>query len=55
MQDHTVAVGNLVSPDIGENLFQLYVLLKELRQLGSVPSDRWASGTQVGKGLTDKG
>ncbi|XP_029402010.1 protein unc-13 homolog D [Mus pahari] len=39
VRDHTVAVGNLVSPDIGESLFQLYVSLKELCQLGPVPSD----------------
>ncbi|KAL1779764.1 unc-13-like D isoform X1 [Sigmodon hispidus] len=39
VQDHTAAVGNLVSPDIGENLFQLYVTLKELSQLGPGPSD----------------
>uniref|UniRef100_A0A8C6I724 Protein unc-13 homolog D n=1 Tax=Mus spicilegus TaxID=10103 RepID=A0A8C6I724_MUSSI len=39
VQDHTVAAGNLVSPDIGESLFQLYVSLKELCQLGPVPSD----------------
>ncbi|XP_055448023.1 protein unc-13 homolog D [Psammomys obesus] len=39
VQDHIVAVGNLVSPDIGENLFQLYVSLKELCQLGPVSSD----------------
>lgn len=34
-----MAAGNLVSPDIGESLFQLYVSLKELCQLGPVPSD----------------
>ncbi|XP_059125806.1 protein unc-13 homolog D [Peromyscus eremicus] len=39
VQDHTAAVGNLVSPDMGESLFQLYVTLKELCQLGPVPSD----------------
>ncbi|XP_076791570.1 protein unc-13 homolog D isoform X2 [Arvicanthis niloticus] len=39
VQDHTVAVGNVVSPDIGESLFKLYVSLKELCQLGPVPSD----------------
>lgn len=38
-----MAVGNLVSPDIGESLFQLYVILKELCQLGPAPSDRWAT------------
>lgn len=39
VQDHTAAVGSLVSPDMGESLFQLYVTLKELCQLGPVPSD----------------
>ncbi|XP_075846226.1 protein unc-13 homolog D isoform X1 [Microtus pennsylvanicus] len=39
VQDHTAAVGSLVSPDMGESLFQLYVSLKELYQLGPVPSD----------------
>lgn len=53
VQDHTAAVGSLVSPDMGESLFQLYVTLKELCQLGPVPSDRWASGTQDGKGLSE--
>lgn len=46
-----MAVGSLVSPDMGESLFQLYVSLKELYQLGPVPSDRWAtSGLKVGFG-----
>lgn len=39
VQDHTVAVGSLVSPEMGESLFQLYVSLKELCQLGPAPSD----------------
>ncbi|KAM7334597.1 hypothetical protein ACRRTK_007917 [Alexandromys fortis] len=39
VQDHTAAVGSLVSPDMGESLFQLYISLKELYQLGPVPSD----------------
>lgn len=38
VQDHTAAVGDLVSPDVGESLFQLYVSLREFCQLG--PSDR---------------
>lgn len=37
VQDHTAAVGDLVSPDVGESLFQLYVSLREFCQLG--PSD----------------
>ncbi|XP_069849089.1 protein unc-13 homolog D isoform X5 [Dipodomys merriami] len=40
VQDHTVAVGSPVSPQMGESLFQLYVSLKELYQLGPDPSDR---------------
>uniref|UniRef100_A0A8C6RWX5 Protein unc-13 homolog D n=1 Tax=Nannospalax galili TaxID=1026970 RepID=A0A8C6RWX5_NANGA len=40
VQDHTVAVGSLVSPEMGESLFQLYVSLKELCQLApTLPSD----------------
>lgn len=53
VQDHTAAVGSLVSPDMGESLFQLYVTLRELCQLGPVPSDRWASGPQDGKALSE--
>ncbi|XP_047403423.1 protein unc-13 homolog D isoform X1 [Sciurus carolinensis] len=38
-QDHMLAVGSPVSPEMGESLFQLYISLKELRQLGPVPLD----------------
>lgn len=45
MQDHTTAVvSRPVSPDTGESLFQLYISLKELCELGPVPSERWAAG-----------
>jgi hypothetical protein len=40
VQDHTVTVGTPVSPEMGESLFQLYISLKELCQLGPVPSER---------------
>ncbi|XP_063097940.1 protein unc-13 homolog D isoform X3 [Cavia porcellus] len=40
VQDHTSAVGSPVSPEMGENLFQLYISLKELYQLGSASLDR---------------
>ncbi|XP_037350217.1 protein unc-13 homolog D [Talpa occidentalis] len=42
VQDHVAAVRSPVSPEMGENLFQLYVSLKELHQLGqaSVRRDR---------------
>ncbi|XP_005407531.1 PREDICTED: protein unc-13 homolog D isoform X2 [Chinchilla lanigera] len=40
VQDHTSAVGSPVSPEMGESLFQLYISLKELCQLGPVPLDR---------------
>ncbi|XP_021096693.1 protein unc-13 homolog D isoform X2 [Heterocephalus glaber] len=40
VQDHTSAVGSPVSPEMAESLFQLYVSLKELCQLGPVPADR---------------
>ncbi|GAB5581323.1 protein unc-13 homolog D isoform X1 [Prionailurus iriomotensis] len=41
VQDHTAAVaGSPVSPEVGESLFQLYVSLKELCQLGPVPAER---------------
>ncbi|XP_004432828.1 PREDICTED: protein unc-13 homolog D isoform X3 [Ceratotherium simum simum] len=40
VQDHTAAVGGSVSPEMGESLFQLYISLKELFQLGPVPSER---------------
>lgn len=47
VQDHTAAVvGSPVSPEMGESLFQLYVSLKELCQLGPVPAERWAAGCQ---------
>ncbi|XP_031210680.1 protein unc-13 homolog D isoform X5 [Mastomys coucha] len=39
VQDHIAAVGNLVSPEMGESLFQLYVGLKELCQLSPGPTD----------------
>lgn len=39
-QDHTAAVCSPVSPEVGESLFQLYVSLKELCQLGPPPSER---------------
>ncbi|XP_003506880.1 protein unc-13 homolog D [Cricetulus griseus] len=38
VQDHTAEAGKLVSPDMGEILFQLYVSLKEISQLGPGPS-----------------
>uniref|UniRef100_A0A452U172 Unc-13 homolog D n=1 Tax=Ursus maritimus TaxID=29073 RepID=A0A452U172_URSMA len=41
VQDHTAAVvGSPVSPEMGESLFQLYVSLKELCQLGPGPAER---------------
>uniref|UniRef100_A0ABI8AER1 Unc-13 homolog D n=1 Tax=Felis catus TaxID=9685 RepID=A0ABI8AER1_FELCA len=41
VQDHTAAAaGSPVSPEVGESLFQLYVSLKELCQLGPVPAER---------------
>lgn len=47
VQDHTAAVaGSPVSPEVGESLFQLYVSLKELCQLGPVPAERWAVAGQ---------
>ncbi|KAM6164831.1 protein unc-13 homolog D isoform 2-T2 [Rhynchocyon petersi] len=39
VQDHTEAVGKLVSPEMGEGLFQLYISLKEFCQLGPSPSE----------------
>ncbi|XP_062071428.1 protein unc-13 homolog D isoform X2 [Lepus europaeus] len=39
-QDHMAAVCSPVSPEVGESLFQLYVSLKELCQLGPPPSER---------------
>lgn len=44
VQDHTAAaVSSPVSPEMGESLFQLYISLKELCQLGPGPSERWAA------------
>lgn len=41
VQDHTaVALRGPVSPEMGESLFQLYIILKELCQLGPAPSER---------------
>lgn len=40
VQDHTAAMGDAVTPEIGESLFQLYVSLKDLCRLGPVPSER---------------
>ncbi|XP_058532680.1 protein unc-13 homolog D isoform X1 [Ochotona princeps] len=39
-QDHMATVCSPVSPEVGESLFQLYVSLKELCQLGPLPSER---------------
>lgn len=45
VQDHTAAaVSGPVSPEMGESLFQLYISLKELCQMGPAPSERWAAG-----------
>lgn len=44
VQDHTTAVGDAVSPEMGESLFQLYISLKELYQLRMSSSERWAAG-----------
>uniref|UniRef100_A0A2K5YZ55 Unc-13 homolog D n=1 Tax=Mandrillus leucophaeus TaxID=9568 RepID=A0A2K5YZ55_MANLE len=40
VQDHTTAVGDAVSPEMGESLFQLYISLKELYQLRPSSSER---------------
>ncbi|XP_055994386.1 protein unc-13 homolog D [Sorex fumeus] len=40
VQEYTEEVGSPVSPEMGESLFQLYVSLKELCQLGPAPSER---------------
>uniref|UniRef100_A0A4W2C338 Unc-13 homolog D n=1 Tax=Bos indicus x Bos taurus TaxID=30522 RepID=A0A4W2C338_BOBOX len=40
VQDHIGAVGGSVTLEVGESLFQLYVSLKELYQLGPLPSER---------------
>lgn len=48
VQDHTAAVvSSPVSPEMGESLFQLYISLKELRQLGPAPSERCAVDRRV--------
>ena len=41
VQDHIALVGSSVTPEVGESLFQLYTSLKELYQLGPLPSERW--------------
>ncbi|XP_006869631.1 PREDICTED: protein unc-13 homolog D [Chrysochloris asiatica] len=40
VQEHTAAVGSLVSPEMGESLFQLYISLKEFCRLGPGPTKR---------------
>ncbi|XP_037596983.1 protein unc-13 homolog D isoform X1 [Cebus imitator] len=40
VQDYTEAVGDAVSPEMGESLFQLYISLKELCQLRPSSSER---------------
>ncbi|XP_043317014.1 protein unc-13 homolog D isoform X3 [Cervus elaphus] len=40
VQDHIALVGSSVTPEVGESLFQLYISLKELYQLGPLPSER---------------
>ncbi|XP_040100467.1 protein unc-13 homolog D isoform X3 [Oryx dammah] len=40
VQDYIAVVGGSVTPEVGESLFQLYVSLKELYQLGPHPSER---------------
>ncbi|XP_024616608.1 protein unc-13 homolog D isoform X2 [Neophocaena asiaeorientalis asiaeorientalis] len=40
VQDHIAVVSGTMTPEMGENLFQLYVSLKELYQLGPVLSER---------------
>ncbi|XP_066091266.1 protein unc-13 homolog D isoform X1 [Saccopteryx bilineata] len=41
VQDHTAAAVSVpMSPEMGESLFQLYMSLKDLCQLGPVPSER---------------
>ncbi|XP_017919280.1 PREDICTED: protein unc-13 homolog D isoform X1 [Capra hircus] len=40
VQDYIAMVGGSVTPELGESLFQLYVSLKELYQLGPHPSER---------------
>ena len=41
VQDYIAMVGGSVTPELGESLFQLYLSLKELYQLGPHPSERW--------------
>lgn len=43
VQEHTEAMGSPMSPEMGENLFQLYIILKELYQLSPESSQRWAA------------
>ncbi|XP_022445285.1 protein unc-13 homolog D isoform X4 [Delphinapterus leucas] len=40
VQDHIAVVSGAMTPEMGESLFQLYVSLKELYQLGPVLSER---------------
>ncbi|XP_073654355.1 protein unc-13 homolog D isoform X3 [Tursiops truncatus] len=40
VQDHIAVVSGAVTPEMGESLFQLYISLKELYQLGPVLSER---------------
>ncbi|XP_006886265.1 PREDICTED: protein unc-13 homolog D [Elephantulus edwardii] len=40
VQDHTATVGELVSPEMGESLFQIYVSLKEFCRLSPSPAER---------------
>ena len=49
VQDHIGAVGGSVTLEVGESLFQLYVSLKELYQLGPLPSERWVVDWLLGK------
>lgn len=53
-QDHMATVCPPVSPEMGESLFQLYVSLKELCQLGPLPSERWAAGWHMRRGRNHK-
>lgn len=41
VQGHIAMVGGSVTPEVGESLFQLYVSLRKLCQLGPHPSERW--------------
>uniref|UniRef100_A0A5F8GZT2 Unc-13 homolog D n=1 Tax=Monodelphis domestica TaxID=13616 RepID=A0A5F8GZT2_MONDO len=40
VEEHLAAVGSVVSPEMGESLFQLYLSLKELYQLVPPPPER---------------